>query len=370
MDEWKIVRSTTPEERAAFDDKIVAILNIHARTFGLLSETSIVEEFWERLDPSARGNFLAGLSTDLEEENAARERIESRLADAELTPETTCELGVNAALRGWPAVLDFVLLRGDALNSDVPRIEPFGNPSRWEEYTKPLSNRVVDLILEAALRRRASDAVIKALQAGANPNLSIWCLERSYNKQYSALAYAIKEEATEIAEALLDAGALPCGTAFGGFHQPLFMAVLHELDALAERLLDAGASFSEAGDGEVSDAFDTLERWFSHERSRADSFRDQLPLVDIQAKRLFHTGGGQGGFWYTWLTAISHGEQGADRLRLYHSRGLSLSLSVEELCWMIQFGHQDSLAYILEQQNPKVTAATLAEILGKRIPFR
>ena len=59
-----------------------------------------------------------------------------------------------------------------------------------------------------------------ALHTGADPNLPVWRLERSFNEKHCALSFAISQSYRHAAEMLLKAGASAEGTDFTSHNYP------------------------------------------------------------------------------------------------------------------------------------------------------
>jgi ankyrin repeat protein len=93
--------------------------------------------------------------------------------------------------------------------------------TRWPKIVCKLSCRVIDMVLEAALVRNNQEAMQLALRAGADPNISVWRLERSFNEKDCALSFAISQGYRHAAEMLLKAGASAEGTDFTSHNYPL-----------------------------------------------------------------------------------------------------------------------------------------------------
>jgi hypothetical protein len=336
----------------------------HARTLGVLRQRSVAERCWATADQKSRGCFLGGFSCHAYEPEE-RAWIAARLDDVKFTAASACELGVNAMVFGIPEFFRAALADPETSRQRLPRLAD----SCWLKYIEQISDTVADLILEAALRHRYLPGVEAALVAGANPNLPVWCLERSFNEAFSALAYAIDCDVSEIADALLRAGADPRGTAYGGYDQPLFYALAKDRDELADRLLAAGSSFSRHG-GDAGDAKGAFYGCFRDELDWAHRAIGGLaPLVDVATKRCFYMGNGQGGSQHLMLPMVVGYTDNLERLKKYEALGLDTALSAEEICKLIDADAFRCLAYLLEKHGPSVCGKAFFRIRRRKPEF-
>jgi hypothetical protein len=259
-----------------------------------------------------------------------------------LDPVSACELAVNFALVDDILPLASILARPGIAEARVARMDAYGGGD-WEEDTRLLSDRVVDLVFDAALKGKRTAAALAALEAGADSNAAIWNLERSYNEHLCALSYAIDHNMPEVVEALLQAGARPEGTSYGGLNQPLFHALYRGRDELADRLLARGAALPLPSPSQYRRFYGCLE---TELRAICHGLGRLIPLVQISTKPSLHVGGGQGGSWRALLNVIANGNDVA-RLRKYEALGMETTLSGEEIDSLIHADAWDSLAYFL-----------------------
>ena len=375
---WEAIETTLGVADDELDELAVALLSKHGWTVGRLGWIAAADRFWSKLPENSRASFLAGLSGHLSsgfgadagltptpplskgDRSSAAEFIKAKLDDVTLDPISACELAVNITLRDGDSYVAGILARQGIADARVPRLDPFGQRA-WESAVRPLSDRVADIVLEVALKTNKDGVVAAALAAGANPNVAIWNLERSFNERFCALAYAIDHGAPKAADALLNAGASPEGTEYGGLNQPLFYALCHDRDDLADRLLAGGASFhipletagapAGAGGGCESEVISPRGQFFGYFRDELDSIRRKLGslivLTEVTKKASEYMGNGQGGHRMTFLSVVADRQDKLARLQKYEARGLDTSLSAEEICGLIHADAWNCLAYLL-----------------------
>jgi len=345
-----------PEEAAAF----APVVAKHAWTVGYLGLTELADACWERLKAEQRGAILAGL-TEMYARAELVEWIRARLPFCAFSPESACQIACNAIWHKWPDILTVVLASGVDLASAIHRGDEGDYPeTRWPDIVAKLSHRIIDMVLEAALVRNDSNAVRMALDNGANPNLAVWRLERSYNEKHCALSFAISEDRKHVADLLLQAGATAAGIDFTPPEYPLYLAISKGWDDLAERLLQSGASLRAPGapahgssapktEGSESEVLLPFRgKFFGHFDKELNWARTAIgsviPLAPITEKQAFYQGNGQGGQWTTILNAVI-GNVG--RLQRYEALGLDTRLTDEELCSAVDRDAFDGLLYLL-----------------------
>ena len=361
---WRISKEMSEVPGPEIESLLHEVFAGHARTFGVLRERSVAERCWAAADPISRGCFLSGFSCHAYE-SEQRAWIVARLADVKFTAASACELGVNAMVFRLPEFLASALADPEISCHRLARLDD----SRWLKNIEQISDTIADLLLEAALKERYLPGVEASLAAGANPNLAVWCLERSFNEAFSALAYAIDCDVSEIADALLRAGADPRGTAYGGYDQPLFYALAKDRDELADRLLAAGSSFSRHG-GDAGDAKGAFYGCFRDELDWAHRAIGGLaPLVDVATKRCFYMGNGQGGSQHLMLPMVVGYTDNLERLKKYEALGLDTALSAEEICKLIDADAFRCLAYLLEKLGPSVCGKAFFRIRRRKPEF-
>ena len=353
------IRGKPPSEKSGIDWAEADADLVARRSWeaGFDARLDLIEKFWVALTPIQRAAAVAGAS-----ENEGREEwIAARLPECELGAAATCELACNAVLRNHDDFLT-ILESSKDLTGEVRRYDGPGRKSgRFAEIIGHLSCRCIDLILEAALLRENAFAMWLALNHGANPDIPVWVLERSYSEKHCALSYCIKRRMSDAADVLLSAGANPCGIPFAASNLPLFQAISTSQDALANRLLECGASFA---DSELSEERKRAVREVKRKKPRLispardyffghfeediewvkKSIGSLIPLVPVEEKPCFYKGNGQGGYWTTFLNAL-----GGDvaKLSRYEALGLDSRLSAEEFLSLVQGGFYNKLLYLL-----------------------
>jgi hypothetical protein len=349
-----------------------ALLPDNVWAIGALADAKLLEPHWDTLTPIQRGQAVAGLSEDGFSGPWIADHIGSCRFDAVSAAQTGC----NAVLHRMAGLLTDVLSRSHDLEGSVARFSTCALRSgRFEEVTGQLSTRAIDLILEAALIARDTAAARLSLEHGADPNIPVWCLERSFSERHCALSHAIDTGANGIAGALIAAGANIQGTTFCTPNLPLFFAVSKGNRALAEALLEQGATFASSDPGgHRAKAIKRLRKakpeWIQPCRDYFFGFgleeveRVQVEvgklvaLVPIEQKQCFYDGHGQGGIWRTFLQAC---ENDVESIEFFETHGLDTRLAAEELLSLGRSGHEEVLAYLLKKQ--KTTAPLEGEAL-------
>ena len=377
-EDWEAVEPTLRIADDKLDNQAVALFSKHGWTIGRLGWIAVADRLWARLSEDSRASFLAGLSGRLSsgfgagaalaptiplpqgDRLSAAEFIKEKIGDVTLNPISACELAVNITLRSGDSTVAAILSRPGIAEARVPRLDPLGQ-REWESAIHPLSDRVADIVFEVALKTNNDRVAEAALDASADPNAAIWSLERSFNERFCALAYAIDHGTPRMVDRLLNSGASPEGTDYGGLNQPLFYALYHRRDELADRLLAGGASFSMpsevacapagAGCGCESEVISPRGQFFGYFRNELDAIRQRLsPLIaltDVARRASHYIGNGQGGSRMTFLNAVANRDDDLARLQKYEERGLDTSLSVEEICALIHADAWNCLAYLL-----------------------
>ncbi len=358
VEEWQAVGERTDLDPNQIDGLVLINVEAHAWEIGWLGLRSLAEQCWDRISPGAKGLMLAGFSNG----DDMSDWIVARLPEAGFTAEGVLEIACNAAWNSDYPVFQAVMEKDPkTLRQEVERLEPFGRgpsqKSSWSKDVARLSNRVVDMALEACVVRGWAQGARLALSLGAKADLPIWVLERSYNEHHSALSYSIKEGHTDVVEALLDAGARPAGD---GDSKPLYLAITGGNDELAERLIDGGMDF---GPGDKPDWLaasrpgDNIEweraMFFNCNREnieRAQRLGAGLPLVHATEVAWFYRGNGQGGCHRTLICNFLYHDD-VERLRGYVSKGLPLKLTLPDLAILLSWGAYDCLCWMMREWN-------------------
>jgi hypothetical protein len=357
MEEWRAVGERATLEPNQIDGLVTINVEAHAWEIGWLELRPLAEHCWDKLSPNAKGLLLAGFSNH----KVMSDWILTRLPEAELSAEGVLEIACNATWFCDYPLFQAVMEKGRKnLHQQVERLEPFEKgpslKSRWSKHIGRLSSRVVDMALEACVVRGWAPGARLALTLGANPDLPIWVLERSYNEDHTALSYSIKEENKEVVEALLDAGARATGDGDG----TLYLAITSGDDELAKRLIDGGMDF---GPGDIPDWLaaslpgDNIEwehaMFFNCDRKsieQAQRLADGLPIVHATQVAWFYQGNAQGGSHRTIMSRFLY-RNDVERLRQYVSMGLPLKLTLPDFYILLSWGAYDCLCWMMREWN-------------------
>jgi hypothetical protein len=357
---------------------INALLPDNVWAIGALADPKLLEPHWDTLSPLQRGQAVAGLSED----GCSGPWIANHIGPCRFDAVSAAQAGCNAVLHRMAGLLSDVLSRSHDLEASVARFSTCGLRSgRFEEVTRQLSTRVIDLILEAALIARDTAAARLTLEHGADPNIPVWCLERSFSERHCALSHAIDTGANGIAGALIAAGASIQGTTFCTRNLPLFFAVSKGNRALAEALLEQGATFASSDPGgrrakAIRRLRKTKPEWiqpcrdyfFGFGLEEVERVQEEVgklvELVPIEQKQCFYDGHGQGGIWQTFLQACG---SDVESIEFFEAHGLDTRLAAEELLSLSKSGCEEALAYVLNKQKattPLEGEALLSAVLA------
>ncbi|MEX1120078.1 MAG: ankyrin repeat domain-containing protein, partial [Terrimicrobiaceae bacterium] len=358
VEEWCAVGKQAALDPNRIDGLVAINVEAHAWEIGWLGLGPLAEQCWDNLSPGAKGLLLAGFSN----REGVSDWILARLPETQLTPEGTLEIACNAVWNSDSPLFQAVMEKDQKiLVQEVERFEPPGEgpskESRWSKEVARLSNRVVDMTLEACVLRGWAKGARVALQFGAKADLSVWILERSFNEHHSALSYAIKENNTQLVTVLLDAGAQPSGE-MGSM--PLNLAISNGNDSLAARLIEDGMDFNHGDKSDWLEAArpgDNIE-WenamhFNCHREnieKAQRLGKGLPLVHASEVAWFYRGDGQGGRYCTFLSHFLYHDD-VERLQLYVGKGLPLRLTLPDLATMLSWGAYDCLCSMIREWN-------------------
>jgi len=381
---WEIV-SNNPENFPDVDDSLwLDVLNRHAWTVGMMGLVKPLKIHWKNMTRLARGSFLAGFSERYPSRKIWRIII-AKLPHLEFTPEILCQLACNAIRYNRKDALAVLLNTITDITSPIHRGDGFIYPeSRWPEIMDQLSHRLIDLVLEAALVRNNYDAIKLALEHGADPNIPLWWLERSFNEKHCALSFAISKDNRELAELLLQHGANPAGNSFSGRNSPYFQAHQHGSnwyafadDLYAKASLEAtppkrptseSAVKSEGSEWEVF--LPVSGRFFGHFQKELDWARSEIgsiiPLVSVDEKESFYHGDAQGGYHKTVLDLVMGN---LTKLKKFEAMGMDTRLSAEELCTAVEGNAYDCLVYLLESHGAAIRDRVFVEIVRRKPDF-
>lgn len=230
-----------------------------------------------------------------------------------------------------------------------------------------MSERAIDRCLEASLRVHHLEMARLCLASGADPNLGIWRLERSFNQQYSALGYAIAKIAdsslvAKFVECLLGAGADPSGIGYEGRNKPLFFALRKKKWEVAKLLLDGGAEFPSRGNRSGNSHRKSVSRSFGREAENLEWVEREIASLMSMAEDLeednFYEGHAQGGSKYRFLDAFFSSDD-VFALRRFADRGLSLQLTARDIASALSSDAWDCLHYVWEKMGAPSEAMDL-----------
>lgn len=365
-------------KRVGTTEQWVTILNRNAWAAGMRKMIATVGQHWQMLDREARGAFFAGLSEQATDKKAMTMALE-KLPEMDFSPETLCQLACNAAKYRYLKLLNALLVANkELLGATVNRSDctPSSGLMDDRETLDSLSNRVIDMILEAAIQFDRTDAMRIALHHGADPNIPIWQLERSYNRRYSILGYAIDTDQMAAVDLLLEYGADPSGGTFAGYGAELHDCLKRNDNyTLADRLIKLGAKFPQPSTSPGSK--NTVQTggsehlvlaprgsfwgffpvWVQKLAMEAASI---IPFVPVAEKGAYFKSHGQGGDFSTFLTAVMHN---LERLKHYEQAGMDTRLSIEEFCVALKYKSMwPSLYYLLEQYGESTRTQVIALI--------
>lgn len=376
-EEWASLNTFAPGLTDEQLQKLLPVLDERAWEAGSHEASALAERLWERLSPSAQGAFLAGLarhlypapqSTDRPHEDRIERFIADRLPDASLTVHDAAEIAANAIRARKNVLLERVLGHPDFdSGGQISRARTLPDEHHFKKEISQHATRVVDVLLEAAVRCLNADAVDRLLKLGANPNLPCWNLERSFSDWFSLMSFALYSiwsseqagAAKRIFHLLLDHGADARGLPCESLNHPLKMALDAGQWDLADRLLDRGADFT--GGLECSpESFEKdapfvpggLIRFHCGEEELAwveDSIAPLLPLAKPWEVPLFHKGNGQGGWCGTFLNPLLSDAR-LERLRHFEKRGLPTRLTPALLISIAKGGDYAVLLYLLRDE--------------------
>ncbi|MEN3942991.1 hypothetical protein WJU23_16960 [Prosthecobacter sp. SYSU 5D2] len=354
--------------------EILPLYEARAWTAGALGLRRLPDLLGDALTPAARGCYLAGLSGRLqsgegmfpaEPHPCLPEEILPALQAADLDARCAAEIGANAIRTDCTelllAVLDHPQFHADG---SVLRVCGFPDQERFSRQISQLATRVLDVLLEAAVRCRRPAAMRVLLERGACPDLPCWNLERSYNEWFSLLSFAVHElgqdssrsQGREMTDLLLQHGASPQGLECEGLNNPLMHAMRSGQWEVADRLLELGArfeggSYSKPDDCKINGPLipgghpligypkkdlDWVER----------AIRPLLPLADLWQVPLYYKGNGQGGQSATFLHYVLDDTR-LPLLKKYEALGLSTCLTPALFIDIVRGGHYQALLYLL-----------------------
>lgn len=392
-EEWRQLEEDADSLGSEMLMRIPPLFDGHAWTAGTLMMLRLPGLLWPQLTAVARGQYLAGLARHMRNTehplsveflnrdlsdgigvptgfDAAAEVLRG-LPEAGLSAESAAEIGANAIRSNRLDVLDSVLTHPD-FNEDgcVTRVNGYPEQMGFEQQLSQHSTRLLDVLLEAAVRCHKPSAMRTLLERGASPNILCWNLERSFNDWFSALSFAIhalravedKAHVQEMIELLIKHGANAEGLACEGLNNPLIHAMRSGRWSLVDSLLEHGARFSGGGDYKPQEfkkegRFIPAGHPLLHYRQEdLDWVREMIsplvPLAEFWQVPLFHKGNAQCGWTTTFLDYVLADEE-LPLLKKYEALGLPTTLTPALFLNIVQGGHREALLYLL-RDNPNL----------------
>jgi len=190
-------------------DFSLQLLTDRAWEAGSHSTLHLAHILWDQLPVTSKGEFLGGLACQLCEvlrppnwvfstsEKEAASFILNHVEGAKLTGQVAAEIACNAIRSDLPGILEQILLHSQfAPDAVVNRQHPLFCKD-FSRHIATLSTRVLDVLLECAVRCLRPYAVDRLLKLGACPNIPCWNLERSFNEWFNLLSYAVDAAARD-----------------------------------------------------------------------------------------------------------------------------------------------------------------------------
>lgn len=368
-DEWGAIATIVQNDPGSVSSELIDQAERHAWAVGRHQLWPLVDLLWPRLTPVARTKVLAGESEFLKADGVAA-RIHARIENGTFDADSALEIGCNSIYYGRAGLVEKVLdISRSHLELHMDRIGPLGDEGeRWRKHLEPLSDRLIDLWFEAAVRSGNDAAIRLCLREGANPNIPIWRLERSFNERNSVLTCLLKEAANRdssigepvkcLIETLLDAGADPQGIDYEGRNRTLATVLSWKTGGIADLLLDRGARF-EGGNLRAPQQTAGCESTIVSPRPSLRIPRDEydwayetlgpwIDFAEIESVPYFYNGNAQGGDYRTFIESFFY-EDDLEALRHFESRGLSTVLTIPILLSAIDAGAYHCLRYLLNQ---------------------
>lgn len=373
--------------------KVLTLLEARAWTAGTLLMRRLPGLLWPELSTLARGRYLAGLARHIRRaanpnsidiligdqlSGASAPTVFDVVAEilrelpaAELNAESAAEIGANAFYSNRFDVLDSVLTHQDFHgDGHVPRLNGYPDQMRFERQLSQHSTRLLDVLLEAAVRCHQPSAMRILLERGASPDIPCWNLERSYSDWFSALSFAIHAlrevedtaHVQEMIELLIKHGANAQGLACEGLNNPLMHAMRSQRWSLVDRLLEHGACFNGGRDYKPEDfkkkgqLIPGGHPLITYRQKDLDWVKQTIsplvPLAEFWQVPLFYKGNAQGGWTMTFLDCVLADER-LPFLKKYEALGLPTTLTPTLISDIVDGGHYEALLHLL-RNNPNL----------------
>jgi hypothetical protein len=356
-EEWNELCLRFETQSPGLDRQLIPLVEKHVWEIGRMGLSLLAERVWGDLSRAARGNYLAGISHDVNDDTYPD--FVAKTAEADFSPTALCEVGVHLLAFQKREFVMSLLGNPETRTSEIERFVAFRGRVLGQKYKQldALSRRVVDILLEAALRFTMVEVVDDLLKRGASPDINLWQLFSSSSERYCALSYAIANELHDCIPMLLEAGADPSGSEFSGRGLPLLMALNEHNWAIADMLLQRGARF-------VGEKHNSLKVYSYPSDETLDWIRKiagkKLRLEPIDIKPQCYIPNGIFGTSHTFLTAIMSARENIEK---YVPLGLDARLTAEELGFGIEVGAVSSLEYLLDLA--KVPESLKKQVLAK-----
>ena len=372
--EWRevaaIFRKAQPNELKLPKEWIEQV-RIHSRTIAREGGLSLIEAAWDTFAIEEKTESLSGISNCFRDSGAVR-WAEKHLNEAKFDIVCALEFGCNAIYFKQVDLFERIVRMASIFHDQqVTRFDGSKSEDKsWQETLGALPTRFIDIWLEAAVRGKNRAAMLRCLECGANPNISIWTLERSYNEKESLLCQVVKDISSYDGEigsedhnfviSLLDKGADPVGSDFEGKNRALYFALRACDWKLVDKMLDLGASFSggNLGDpvktaGSESETISPPPGLFLQKKDVewvTESFKDLIDFESIDSVPYFFQPNAQVGYYTSFIGSLISGDL-VEELARYEERGLLSSFTIATFLSAIDSGAYHCVKYLLEKYS-------------------
>lgn len=382
--EWRVIAHQLSDNPALLDAPLLSEVRRHGWLVGKLGLRHLVHAAWPHFSAAERGHALAGLSEDYDSWSKTKEDrasdshwIVTFLPDASLSATEVLELACNAVYQEDVKLLAAVLSKGrHHLDAIVERDDRHG----WAEDLKEVSDRVIDMVLEASIFRCWAPGASLALDYGADPNLHLWDLEDCQNEHFTSVGWLIasgrsrRDRAPGILNKLIHHPKFKAGPT----HSKALVQAMSGWwdDEWAWRLIEKGVTFQSlikpnwlaaVPQGQEYDWRNCHWRMVRERRGSLDRTYELvqiLPMISCHEASWFDSQYWLGG--PTWVTPISRLLHDGHLLRLqkYAAAGLPLRLTFFDYLNLIHAKAAKTLEWLMEQwQTPPDTRIKAMNIL-------
>ncbi|WP_395743497.1 ankyrin repeat domain-containing protein [Prosthecobacter sp.] len=271
------------------------------------------------------------------------------------------------------------------LQDEVERMEPAAEVQWSRDRESGLaadvawaSRRVIDLVLEVAVKSENLEGVKLALEHGANPNARMLRVEGSFRERHTGLSLAMRLCKPEFVELLLNHPGIEAGPAQA---VALWWALRKTHDKWVEVLCAKGVAFEHDEVPTWVQAMNAEEKAEScgpfsvffqpQELELARRLAAELPCVPPDHVSWFYEGNGQGGMWHTVLESLLEADD-VGRLERLAELGLSLKLTTADYAAVAHGGSARCLAWLMERWGmpEDKRALILAQLHGVPVPVK